>query len=58
MKKWVPFTYEAFLKFRLDGFSLSSAGLEYLKSILKSKKFDTKKISKRELNEINSKFDL
>tara|TARA_B100000989_G_scaffold287999_1_gene258256 strand:+ start:88 stop:1023 length:936 start_codon:yes stop_codon:yes gene_type:complete len=58
MKKWVPFTYEAFLKFRLEGFSLSSAGLEYLKSILKNKKFDTKKISKRELNDINSKFDL
>ena len=58
MKKWVPLTYDAFLKYRMEGFSMSSEGVNFLKSILKNEKFDKKKISNREINEIIKKFDL
>ena len=58
MKKWVPLTYDAFLKYRMEGFSMSSEGVNFLKSILKNEKFDKKRISNREINEIIKKFDL
>ena len=56
MKKWVPITYQAFLKHRLNGFSMSSDGVNYIKSIIEKKEFDEKKISKRELENIRNKF--
>ena len=58
MKKWVPLTYDAFLRYRMEGFSMSSEGVNFLKSILKNEKFDRNRISKREINEIIKKFDL
>ena len=58
MKKWVPLTYDAFLRYRMEGFSMSSEGVNFLKSILKNEKFDKKRISNREINEIIKKFDL
>ncbi len=58
LKKWVPLTYNAFLKFRMNGFSLSSEGVEFLKSIIKNKKFDKSRLSKREINDIIKRFNL
>jgi thymidylate synthase (FAD) len=58
MKKWVPLTYDAFIMHRMNGFSLSSTGVEFVKSLIKNKKFDKTSISKRELNEITKRFDL
>ena len=58
MKKWVPLTYDAFLKHRLNGFSLSQNGVEYIKSIIEDRKFDENSISKREIKSIREKFNL
>ena len=57
LKDWVPMTYEAFVEHRLENFTLSKSGVEYLKNILNSNKKNVK-ISKRELREIEKKFKL
>ena len=57
LKDWVPMTYEAFVEHRLENFTLSKSGVEYLKNILNSNKKNVK-ISKRELREIEKKFRL
>ena len=56
MKKWVPITYEAFLQYRLHGFSLSSSGIEYVKSLINNTKINSDNISKREIEEIKKRF--
>ncbi|MDC3091706.1 FAD-dependent thymidylate synthase, partial [Rickettsiales bacterium] len=58
LKRWVPLTYDAFINYRMEGFSLSSEGVNFLKSIIKNEKFDKKKISQREIDEIKKKFNL
>ena len=57
LKNWVPMTYEAFVEHRLENFTLSKSGVEYLKNILNSNNNNVK-ISKRELREIEKKFRL
>ena len=49
LKKWVPMTYDAFVKNRLSSLTLSSEAIEYIKSKLKKRKAVQPKISKREL---------
>ena len=58
MKKWVPITYDAFVRHRLNGFSISEDGISYLKSLIENKRFDIKNITKRELESIQEKFGL
>ena len=58
MKKWVPLTYEAFLKNRLDSLVLSSEAIEYIKNKLHGKSNKETKISKREVDELKKIFSL
>ena len=58
LKKWVPLTYNAFIKNRIQALTLSSDGIEFIKSKLKNKTFDTKKISKRELENLIKIFEI
>ena len=58
LKKWVPLTYEAFIDNRINALTLSSKGIDFLRSQLKNKKFDESKISKRELENLKKIFDL
>ena len=53
MKKWVPYTYDAFVKHRLDGMSFSEDGLIYVRKLLSGVKNVSTKISQREKKEIN-----
>jgi thymidylate synthase (FAD) len=57
LKKWVPLTYEAFIKNRMDALTLSSEGIKYIKSKLHKKRVDTSKISKRELENLKKIFE-
>ena len=57
LKKWVPLTYEAFVSNRLNSLTMSSHGIEYIKSLIKRKKSIPKNISKRELETINKIFN-
>ncbi len=56
MKKWVPLTYEAFLKNRLDSLVLSSEAIEFIKNKLHGKSNKETKISKREVDELKKYF--
>ena len=56
MKKWVPLTYEAFLKNRLDSLVLSSEAIEFIKNKLHGKSNKETKISKREVDELKKIF--
>ena len=58
LEKWVPLTFDAFCKHRMHSFTISSQGINYIKSIISGKKFNKEKISKRELNEINEKLNI
>ena len=58
MKKWVPYTYEAFVKHRLEGFSLSDDGLIYIKKLLSGSKITNCQISSREKKEIDEIFEI
>ncbi len=58
MKKWVPMTYDAFIKNKLDSLTLSSDAVKYLRNIIKNKKTDGSEISRRELENIKKIFDL
>ena len=58
MKDWVPITYEAFLKHRVNNFTLSEEGVRYLKQLISDDKNIKIEISKRERDEINYKFGL
>ena len=57
LKKWVPLTYEAFVSNRLNSLTMSSHGIEYIKSLIKKRKSIPKNISKRELETINKIFN-
>ena len=58
LKKWVPLTYDAFIKNRIQALTLSSNGIEFIKSKLKNKTFNKKKISKRELENLRKIFEI
>ena len=58
MKKWVPLTYEAFLKNRLDSLVLSSEAIEFIKNKLHGKSNKETKISKREVDELKKIFSI
>ena len=58
MKKWVPMTYDAFIKNKLDSLTLSSDAVKYLKNVIKNKKANETEISRRELENIKKIFDL
>ncbi len=57
LRKWVPLTFEAFLKNRLNSLTISSDGINFLKAKLSNKKFDEKNISKRELENLKNIFN-
>jgi len=57
LKKWVPLTYNAFVSNRLKALTLSSEGVDFLKSVIHGKKFQSNKISKRELENIKKIFN-
>ena len=56
MKKWVPLTYEAFLKNRLDSLVLSSEAIKFIKNKFHGKSNKETKISKREVSELKKIF--
>ena len=56
MKKWVPLTYEAFLKNRLDSLVLSSEAIKFIKNKFHGKSNKETKISKREVDELKKIF--
>lgn len=58
MKKWVPMTYDAFIKNKMDSLTLSSDAIKYLRNIIKNKNVDESEISRRELESIKKIFDL
>ncbi len=56
LKKWVPLSYDAFVNNRLNSLTISSQGIEFLKSFIHGKKADSKNVSKRELENIKKIF--
>ena len=58
LKKWVPLTYEAFIRNKVGSLTLSSDAVNYLQSKLNDKSFDESKVSKRELDNLKKIFDL
>ena len=58
VKKWVPLTYEAFIKNSVKSITLSSGAIDYLNSVLKNKKPEDKKVSKRELENLKKIFKI
>lgn len=56
LKKWVPLSYDAFVSNRLNALTISSHGIEFLKSLIHGKKADSKNVSKRELENIKKIF--
>ena len=58
MKKWVPLTYDAFTRNRVNSLTLSSEAIEYLKMRFKNKKNNKANVNKRELENLKKIFDL
>ena len=58
MKKWVPLTYEAFIKNRLDSLMLSSEAIKFIKNKLHGKSTKGIDISKREIEELKKTFSI
>ena len=58
LKKWVPLTYEAFVKNRLGSLTLSADAIEYIKKKLNKKKVSDLNLSRRELQTLKEVFDL
>ena len=58
LKKWVPLTYEAFLKNRLNSLTLSSEGINFIKNKLNNKNVDESSLNKRELDTLKKFFDI
>ena len=58
MKKWVPYTYDAFVKYRLSGMSFSKDGLIYLRKLLNGAKKISTNVSPREKREIDEIFEI
>ncbi len=57
LKKWVPLTYDAFLQNRLNALTISSDGIDFIKSLIHGKSKSSAKISKRELETIKKIFN-
>ena len=58
LKKWVPLTYDAFVKNRLSSLTLSADAIEYIKQKLNRKRASDSSLSKRELQTLKEVFDL
>ena len=60
VKKWVPYTYDAFKEFQLQSYNLSKSAIEIIKKILKGKKitYENSGLSKREWEDVKNKFNL
>jgi thymidylate synthase (FAD) len=60
VKKWVPYSYEAFDKYRKNGKELSNSAIEVIKKILKGEKVNQENsgLSVREWNELQDLLDL
>ena len=58
VKKWVPLTYDAFIRNRVNSLTLSSEAIEFLKMKIKNEKSSKTKINKRELDNLKKIFDL
>ena len=60
LKRWVPFTYEAFIQYRKEGARFSKNGLKALKKILKGQTVTQEEsgMSKREWQEFTEELDL
>ena len=58
MKKWVPYTYDAFVKYRLSGMSFSKDGLIYLRKLFNGVKKISTNVSPREKREIDEIFEI
>ncbi len=58
VKRWVPYTYDAFKEFQLESYNLSKTAIEIIKKKLQGKKISYEKsgLSKREWIELTSKF--
>jgi len=54
VKKWVPHSYEAFLKHRMSSKEISAAGIEVIKKLTKGQKITQEEsgLSKREWGEL------
>lgn len=60
LKRWVPFTYEAFMQYRKEGVRFSKNGLLTLKKLLKGEPITQEEsgMTKREWNEFSELLDL
>ncbi len=60
LKLWVPFTFDAFMKYRLEGVHLSRDALKVLKKVLKGEKVtqETSGLSKGEWRELESMMEV
>ena len=58
VKKWVPYTYNAFKEFQLESYNLSKTAIEIIKKRLQGKKISYEKsgLSRREWIELTNKF--
>ena len=58
VKKWVPYTYDAFKEFQLESYNLSKTAIEIIKKRLQGKKISYEKsgLSRREWIELTNKF--
>tara|TARA_B100000378_G_scaffold7222_1_gene6555 strand:+ start:89 stop:1027 length:939 start_codon:yes stop_codon:yes gene_type:complete len=58
VKRWVPYTYDAFKEFQLESYNLSKTAIEIIKKRLQGKKISYEKsgLSKREWIELINKF--
>ena len=58
LKNWVPMTYDSFIDNKINATTLSSKGIQFIKSLIKNEYFDQNKLSKRELEYIKEKFEI
>lgn len=60
VKEWVPFAYEAFMEYRINGSSFSGNGVKAIKAMLKGEKVtaETSGMSKREWIEFSNLLEL
>ena len=58
VKRWVPYTYDAFKEFQLESYNLSRTAIEIIKKRLQGKKISYEKsgLSRREWIELTNKF--
>ena len=58
VKRWVPYTYDAFKEFQLESYNLSKTAIEIIKKRLQGKKISYEKsgLSRREWIELTNKF--